>query len=268
MVKIDALNNAKKNVDDEFYTRMEEIEEAVPHVGEELEGKEVLLPCDHPKRSMFYKYLKDNFEKYKLKKLTAVTYEGFMCEYDGETETMTQTDGDITHDEINKHIEEADVIITNPPFSLFSTFFNKIKNKKFLIVAPITILKNTYIFELIKDGKCFARGNVAKFKNPQGFVVSSPCVWLTNITDKMWEKEYIIDVKKLDNYDSYNFNKTNDAFLDHTYKYKAVPITYLQKHDPKRFEIIELIKDAKIKGKRLFGRILIKDKEVEENEKG
>lgn len=259
----DNLRTAQKNIDDEFYTRMEEIEEAVPFVGKELEGKEVLLPCDHPKRSMFYKYFKDNFKAYKLKKLTAVTYEGFLCEFDGNNEKIKQFDGDILHDDINKLIEEADVIITNPPFSLFGTFFEKIKNKPFLIVAPITALQRSDVFETIKENKCFTHGNIAKFKNPQGFVINSPCLWLTNLTDKKWEKDYIIDVKKLDNYDVYNFNITKDAFLDHSHEYKAVPITYLQKHDPERFELLELIKDAKLNGKRLFTRILIKDKEVE-----
>lgn len=259
------LHDAQKNIDDEYYTRMEEIEEAVPHITEELKGKEVLLPCDHPKRSMFYKYFYDNFEKYKLKKLTAVTYEGFKYEYDGENELIEMFDGDIRHDDIDKLIEEADVIITNPPFSLFTTFFNKIKNKKYLIVAPLTSLCNKDVFEHIKENKLFARDSVNKFKNPQGFVISSACLWLTNLTNKKWENNKPNKPNKLDNYDAYNFNITKDAFLDHKHESKTVPISYLQKHDPERFEIIKLINDAKVKGKRLFTRILIKDKEVENN---
>ncbi len=257
------LNDAQKNVDDEYYTRMEEIEEAVPNFKEELEGKRVLLPCDHPKRSLFYKYFKDNFKKYKLKKVTAVTYEGFKYDYDGVNELIEMFDGDILHDDIDKIIDDSDVIITNPPFSLFGTFFNKIKNKPFLIVAPVTSLKRDDVFKLIKENKCFARGNVAKFKNPQGFVINSPCLWLTNITDKQWEKNKKNKIEKLDDYDAYNFNITKDAFIDHTYKYKAVPITYLQKHDPERFEIIKLLHSPKLKKKVLFTRILIKDKEAE-----
>lgn len=264
MARIDNLNNAKKNIDDEYYTRMEEIEKVAPRFREELEGKKVLLPCDHPKRSMFYKYFYDNFKKYKLKKLTTVTYEGFRYDYDGEIETINMVDGDIRHDEIDEIIEEADFIITNPPFSLFSTFFNKIKNKPFLIVAPLTSLRRSVVFDLIKDDKCFVHDKIRKFKNPSGFVILSPCIWLTNLTGKKCEDvKNIIVANKLDNYDYYNFNKTLHAFIDHSYKYKVVPTTYLIKHEPERFEIIKLIYDAKLNSKNLYTRVLIKDKEVE-----
>lgn len=123
------LNNAKKNKNDEFYTQYVDIEKEVQHYFEQLKGKRVYCPCDDYRQSNFVKYFKDNYEKIGLAGLVATNYDigdgAWKYVYDGENETISQLegDGDFRSEECRKiKDDEADVIITNPPFSLFREF--------------------------------------------------------------------------------------------------------------------------------------------------
>jgi len=122
------LHKAKKNKNDEFYTRYADIEKEVSHYRDQLEGKWVYSPCDDYRWSNFPKYFKDNFHHYGLKHYTATCYDigdgAWRYDYDGETETITplQGNGDFQSEECTKIMKDCDIVITNPPFSLFRAF--------------------------------------------------------------------------------------------------------------------------------------------------
>lgn len=122
------LHKAKKAKNDEFYTRYEDIEKEMVHYTEHLKGKVIYCPCDDYRWSNFVKYFKDNFERYGLKKLIATNYDigdgAWKYTYDGVTETADRMEGngDFRSDESTKIMQECDIVITNPPFSLFREF--------------------------------------------------------------------------------------------------------------------------------------------------
>ena len=122
------LIKAKKAKNDEFYTRYADIEKEISHYRDQLEGKWVYSPCDDYRWSNFPKYFKDNFHHYGLRHYTCTNLDlgdgAFRYDYDGETETITQLEGngDFRSEECTKIKDDADIIITNPPFSQFRDF--------------------------------------------------------------------------------------------------------------------------------------------------
>lgn len=164
------LNAAKKAKNDEFYTMYEDIENELQHYPGAFEGKIVYCNCDNPEWSNFWKYFHLNFEKLGLKKLISTHYEKdveanghpYKMEYNGGNDaditagvkTLLAGNGDFASDECIKILNEADVVVTNPPFSIFRRYIDTLinNNKKFFIIG----LKNTIlyknIFPLIKSG--------------------------------------------------------------------------------------------------------------------
>lgn len=122
------LHKAKKERNDEFYTRYEDIEKEMVHYKEHLSGKTVYCPCDDYRWSNFVKYFKDNFYTYSLSGLVATNFDigegAWKYVYDGQTETaeILQGNGDFRSEECTKIKDECDIVITNPPFSLFREF--------------------------------------------------------------------------------------------------------------------------------------------------
>lgn len=124
------LHEAKRNKNDEFYTRYEDIEKELKHYKEYLKGKTVYCPCDDYRWSNFVKYFKDNFSTLGLKKLYASNYDigegAYKYSYDGKVETVMKCEGngDFRSEECTKIMKSCDIVITNPPFSLFREFIN------------------------------------------------------------------------------------------------------------------------------------------------
>ena len=130
------LNAAKRNKNDEFYTQYEDIEKEVQHYTDFLQDKWVYCPCDDYRWSNFVKYFKDNFQKLKLKHLTATNYDigdgAYRYDYNGIEEKITalKGNGDFRSEECTKIKDECDVIITNPPFSKFRVFVKWMEEKE------------------------------------------------------------------------------------------------------------------------------------------
>lgn len=129
------LNEAKKRKDDEYYTDYKDIAAEMELYMEELKGKWVYCPCDDH-WSNFWKYFVDNFEKHGLKHLTATHIEfdkpnSYRLDYDGKeiTKTPLTGNGDFRSPECTKIKDECDIVITNPPFSLFKDFYNWLKGE-------------------------------------------------------------------------------------------------------------------------------------------
>lgn len=320
----DFLRKAKKNKNDEFYTQYEDIEKELKYYVNHFEGKTVYCNCDDPTISNFYKYFAINFKKLKLKKLIASCYieqkmdlfsladnnsntNGYYYEYYGlddekiipsmDDVKFFKSDGDFRSEECLSLLEESDVIVTNPPFSLFREFISMVmdRNKKFLIIGNINSITYKNVFEFIKANKLWlgvhmGRG-ISGFivpenyelygtetkTNDKGQKIISPnnCLWLTNLDLKKRHEDIPLTktysgnenlFQKYDNYDGINVNKTLDIPIDYP-KGMGVPITFLHKFNPEQFEILGFRKgddgkDLSINGKNPYFRILVKNKKV------
>lgn len=293
------LDNAKENKKDEFYTQLIDIEKEMIHYTKHFRDKIVYCNCDNPEVSNFWKYFYDHFAELGLRELYATFYgEGASFHrYDGENVEITQLqgDGDFRSDECIQILEQSDVVVTNPPFSLFREYISQLDsyNKDFLIISNINAITYKEVFPLIQANKvwlgvCFGRGisgfivpdsyelyGTETMVNENGDRIISPnnCMWLTSL-DNEKRHQPIELVKKYegnedaypfyDNYYGINVNKTQDIPADYMGA-MGVPITFLNKYDPEQFEIIKFRKgdddkDLRVNGKAPYFRILIKRK--------
>ena len=317
------LTKAKNNKKDEFHTQLKDIESELKHYKNHFNDKVVYCNCDDPQISNFFNYFSCNFENLKLKKIIAACYKnqekdlfndsktenGFYIEYTGDRREITipnadeigivkfEGDGDFRGTESIEHLKKSDIIVTNPPFSLFRKYVEQLikYDKKFLIIGNINAITYKEIFKLIKENKVWLGVNMGR--GISGFIVPehyelygteahidssgnrivSPnnCLWLTNL-DTLKRHEDIVLTKtyygneseypKYDNYDGINVNKTKDIPMDYN-GFMGVPITFLHKFNPEQFELIKFRKgddekDLSINGKCPYFRILIKNKRL------
>ena len=293
------LNKAKVNKKDEFYTQLIDIEKEMIHYTKHFRNKIVYCNCDNPEISNFWKYFYDHFKELGLRELYATFYgEGASFHrYDGENVVITQLqgDGDFRSEECIQILEQSDVVVTNPPFSLFREYISQLDsyNKDFLVISNINAITYKEVFPLIQANKvwlgvCFGRGisgfivpdsyelyGTETMVNENGDRIISPnnCMWLTSL-DNEKRHQPIELVKKYegnedaypfyDNYYGINVNKTQDIPADYMGA-MGVPITFLNKYDPEQFEIIKFRKgdddkDLRVNGKAPYFRILIKRK--------
>ena len=176
------LRKARKNKNDEFYTRYEDIEAEVMKYREQFKDKVVYLPCDDPgeKKSEFWTFFVNNFDAFGLKKLIATHYEengkAYKIWIDGDTtgdgyiddSDALQEDlignGDFRSPECIAIMNECDIVCTNPPFSLFREFVDTIMkaDKKFLIIGNQNAFTYKKVFSLIKDNQIWIGYNMVK----------------------------------------------------------------------------------------------------------
>jgi len=313
------LTAAKKAKKDEFYTQRVDIENELRHYRTQFKGKVVLCNCDDPRQSEFFKYFVENFEHLGLKRLIATCYksqdvdlfsqgecERAICQvYEGDKNgNMTmddnevsvrflEGDGDFRSAECIEILKQADVVVTNPPFSLFREYVAQLikYDKKFLIIGNQNAITYKAIFPLFKGNKIWLgfgfRGNAAHFKSRykdiatasdhrEGMIRVSGVMWFTNMDiPKRHEKLPLYkqyspeEFPKYDNYDAINVNKTADIPYDYD-GVMGVPITFMDKYNPEQFEIVGVANHGKdsiydlfaptLKGKQVFKRILIRRK--------
>ena len=173
------LQKAKKGKNDEFYTQLEDIERELKHYKEHFKDKVVYCNCDDPRVSNFFHYFSYNFEKLGLKKLITTCYKNqskdlfsenqsdkaIWLEYTGDKNGdkvpnpeeigvhELQGDGDFRSKEGIELLKKADIIVTNPPFSLFREYVAQLVeyDKKFIIVGHQNAITYKEIFKLIKE---------------------------------------------------------------------------------------------------------------------
>lgn len=203
--------------------------------------------------------------------------------------TPLKGDGDFRSEESKKLLKEADIVVTNPPFSLFREYVAQLMDfeKKFLIIGNQNAFTYKDIFSLIRDNKLWIGYNKAKKfeiskdsdrkniieEGGKRFAVFGNICWFTNLDiqkrheDLILTKKYNpIDYPKYDNYDAIEVSKVKDIPRDWA-GVMGVPITFLDKFNPEQFEIIKFRKgddekDLSINGKCPYFRILIKNKKV------
>lgn len=285
------LQAARAAKNDEFYTRLSDIAEEVQHYSKHLAGKIVYCPCDDPTWSKFYEYFKTKYSELQLAKLVTTHYvagsTSYMREFDGSQEVDTQLtgDGDFRSDECKAILNQVDIVITNPPFSLFREFVALLqqKQKQFLIIGNMNAITYKECFKLIKDNKMWLGLNSVKvFIKPDGTEQAfGNIIWFTNLIHS--KRNQPIDLYKnyspaeypnYDNYHAIEVSKVKDIPQDYT-GVMGVPITFLDKYCPDQFEILDInphffsivergfLKPAQLKianQKDPYARILIKHK--------
>jgi len=284
------LTQAKANKKDEFYTQLTDIERELNHYKKHFKGKVVYCNCDDPRVSNFFHYFSYNFEKLGLKKLITTCYRNenlnvysqnasnhsIKLEYEGDKNGNNvpdieeigvkhlDGDGDFRSDESIELLKQADIVVTNPPFSLFREYVPQLieHDKKFIIVGHQNAISYREIFKLIKENKMWLgygfKGGASHFINTHyedyatasdkkdGMIRVSGVVWFTNLDiskrheDLILYKNYTQDEYPVyENYDAINVDKTKDIPVDYGGA-MGVPITFLNKHNPEQFEILGL----------------------------
>lgn len=284
------LNKAKEAKKDEFYTQLEDINNELRHYREHFRDKTVLCNCDDPRVSNFFIYFANNFHKLGLKKLIATCYksqdvdlfsqnaseQAVYMVYEGQfgdnglpdpqsiDVKPLKGDGDFRSPECVEFLKEADIVVTNPPFSLFREFVAQLikYDKKFLIIGNQNAITYKEIFPLIMINKLwlgFNSGDMS-FKVPadsepratrywqdgtgQKWRSMGNICWYTNLDHKKRHEELILFKKytpeeypEYDNYKAINVNKVAEIPMDYD-GIMGVPITFLDKYNPDQFEIV------------------------------
>lgn len=282
---------ARSAKNDEFYTRIEDIEKELKYYKDFFKGKVVYCNCDRAdgeNRSNFFVYFVENFKEFGLKRLICTSYnkggKGRLCIYDGDTNLNNiidmDGDGDFRSEECIKWLEKCDVVVTNPPFSLFREYVAQLikYDKKFLIIGNKNVITCKELFSLIKDNKMwlgitspedFVQPKGDKKKNMKGLTR-----WFTNLEHSkrnlpldLYKKYNPKDYPKYDNYDAINMDKVTDIPMDYN-GVMGVPITFLDKYCPTQFEIVGIhgncydytkpLKSLSINGKKVYKRIMIR----------
>lgn len=284
------LHKASKAKKDEFYTQLSDIERELKHYKRHFKDKTVLCNCDDPRVSNFFHFFAYNFEKLGLKKLITTCYKNqnrdlfsqkdsehaIYLEYKGDKNGNNipdpdeigiksfKGDGDFRSLECIELLKEADIVVTNPPFSLFREYVAQLfeYDKKFVIIGHQNAIGYKDIFKFIKAdrlwlGNGFNR-NCAHFINThyedvasdadhkEGMIRVSGVQWFTNLDINKRHEEMILyktynheDYPKYENYDAINVDKTKDIPMDYQGD-MGVPITFLNKYNPDQFEIVGL----------------------------
>ena len=271
MRKNTTLHNAKMNKKDEFYTMYEDIENELMYYKEHLTDKIIYYNCDNPDYSNFWKYFYDNFHNLKLKLLISTYYDtnnnSYKTEYDGTktTKTKLNNNGDFRSEECIDILKQSDIIVTNPPFSLFREYINILikHNKKFIVWGSINMIPYKTVFPLIMNEEIWVGCTFNKtciFRVPNNYEYDktttekindnhkyrkfSNIATFTNIhhnkkykhieLNKLYNKT---DYPKYDNYDAINVDRIKDIPINYD-GIMGVPITYLEHHNPDKFKII------------------------------
>lgn len=314
------LQKAKKQKKDEFYTQLSDIEKELAHYKDCFKDKTVLCNCDDPRVSNFFKYFSYNFEYLGLKKLISTCYKNqepdlfsannseraIWLEYNGDKNgnrvpdpkeigiKQFKHDGDFRSLECIELLKQADIVVTNPPFSLFREYVAQLVeyDKKFIIIGNKNAITYKDIFNLIKENKLWLgyrnvnndmwlflpddEEEYEKIVDGKKMKHIQAC-WFTNIDHRKRHQDLILYKKytpeeypKYDNYDAIEVSKTKDIPCDYDGA-MGVPITFLDKFNPKQFEILGMDdhrlqypewrgRGPDLNGKPIYRRIIIKRK--------
>jgi hypothetical protein len=264
------------------------------HYKNHFKDKVVYCNCDDPRVSNFFHFFSYNFEKLGLKKLITTCYksqsmdlfsesdseQAIYLEYDGDKNNNNvpdpeeigivelKADGDFRSAESIELLKQADIVVTNPPFSLFRDFITQLDehDKKFVIIGNVNAITYKETFRLIKENKLWLGASIhsgdREFGVPDDYPLTAASSridedgnkfirvkgvrWFTNLDYKERYEDLILyknytpeEYPKYENFDAINVNKTKDIPSDYD-GYMGVPITFLDKYNPEQFEIIGL----------------------------
>lgn len=318
---LQAANKAKK---DEFYTQLSDIENELRHYSEHFRGKTVLCNCDDPRVSNFFHYFAYSFEQLGLKRLITTCYksqdadlfsrndreQAIWLEYTGDRNgnrvpdaeeigiRPLKGDGDFRSPECIELLRQADIVVTNPPFSLFREYMAQLVEygKKFLIIGNMNAIHYSEIFPLIKENKVwlgYGNGDMS-FKVPSHYEERATRFWIdedgqkwrslgnicwfTNLDIKKRHEDLILyksysaeEYPEYDNYKAIEVSKYSEIPYDYDGE-MGVPVTFVSRYNPDQFEIVGILNHgcdsvydfAKpiLNGKEKFTRVLIRKKQT------
>jgi hypothetical protein len=326
--KNDSLKKAKSGKNDEFYTQLTDIEKELRHYKNHFKDKVVFCNCDDPRISNFFHYFSFNFESLELKKLITTCFKNqerdlfsenksekaIYLEYTGDKNgnripdaeeigiVNLQGDGDFRSSESIELLKQADIIVTNPPFSLFREYVAQLieHDKKFLIIGNQNNFTYKDIFKLVKENKIWAgvdNGGTKWFKVPDHYEIQTESriktengqkyfsmgsvYWFTNLDTRKRHEDIILhktyygnenEYPTYDNYDAINVNKVADIPVDYE-GLMGVPITFIDKYNPDQFEIIGIdrvlveektgkVSRFRINEREIYARVVIRNKRL------
>lgn len=286
------LHKAAKAKKDEFYTQLPVIEKELKYYKSHFKDKVVYCNCDDPRISNFFHYFSYNFEKLGLKKLISSCYknqnmdlfsqndaeQAIYLEYEGDRNRNRvpdpeeigiryfKGDGDFRSRETIELLKQADIVVTNPPFSLFREYVAQLieYDKKFLIIGNVNAISYKETFKLIKENKIWLGASIhsgdREFGVPDDYPLKAAGYridskgrkfirvkgvrWFTNLDYKERHEDLILyktynsdEYPNYDNYDAIEVNKTKNIPVDYDGA-MGVPITFLDKYNPNQFEIL------------------------------
>ena len=300
-----SLKNAKALKNDEFYTELSDIEKELRHYKTQFEGKTIFCNCDDPRISNFFHYFSHKFEDLGLKRLITTCYKNqerdlfsehssesaIWLEYTGDKNGdrvpnpeeigihKLKGDGDFRNQESIDLLTQADIVVTNPPFSLFREYVTQLIefNKKFLIIGNKNAITYKESFQLIKENKMwvgvtpmstdmlfdvptdYSKVLTETKKEGSGYKIingkvkaRAQAIWFTNIDNRKRHEDIILyktyygnesEYPFYDNYDAINVDKTKDIPMDFK-GVMGVPISFLDKYNPEQFEILGMASSA------------------------
>ena len=283
------LGDAKKAKKDEFYTQLCDIERELRHYEHHFRGKTVLCNCDDPRISNFFHYFSYKFEDLGLKRLVTTCYKNqerdlfsqnnseraIWLEYLGDKNgnrvpdpeeigiRYFKGDGDFRSEECIELLKQADVVVTNPPFSLFREYVTQLikYDKKFLIIGPQNAIHYKEVFPLIMTNRIwlgygfkrncahfytFYEDNATDADHREGMIRVPSITWFTNMEIPKRNEEMVlyrrynpVDYPKYVNYDAIDVSTTADIPED-WHGLMGVPDTFLHQYNPDQFEIVGL----------------------------
>lgn len=299
------LKQARKAKKDEFYTQLVDIEKELKHYKNQFRGKIIYCNCDNPYESNFFKYFASNFNALGLKKLITTNYIGLqdteahrieinkvpdfnkdgainlkdieqLLKHKANVCTLLKGNGDFRSEECIELLKQADIVCTNPPFSLFREYIQQLMEykKKFLIIGNINAISYKGIFSLIRDNKIWLgasiHGGNREFRVPDDYPLINAAEyridkdgnkyirvksvrWFTNLDyERVYEnlvlyKKYTPEeFPKYDNYNAIEVSKTSNIPMDYD-GVMGVPITFIDKYNPEQFEILGI---SNVRGER------------------
>ena len=275
------LRSAKRAKNDEFYTRLEDVEDEVQHYPNAFREKVVYLNSDD-ERSAFWEYFSQHFTVLGLNELVATKYpEGLLFRLKsagGAVEVVVlEGDGDFRSDECVELLERSDIVVTNPPFSLFREYIGQLMeyDKKFLVIGNMNAVTYKEVWPYIQAGDLWL--GVTRFGTGQmwfeisegaptatGQIVKDgvryqtvgSTAWFTNLDHHKrheelvtWKKYSPEEFPHYDNYDAIEVSQVKHIPADYD-GVMGVPITFLGKWNPDQFEIVAMFKSGQ------FGRDL------------
>lgn len=315
-----SLNAAARTRNDEFYTQLPDIENELRHYREHFKGKTVFCNCDDPRVSNFFHYFSYNFEALGLRRLITTCYknrdadlfsqgaseQAVWLSYDGDRNGNRvpypeeigihplRGDGDFRSGECKELLRQADIVVTNPPFSLFNEYVAQLieHGKKFLIIGPQNAIHYADIFPLFKENRVWLGNHAGDMafhvpadsepratrywqdESGQKWRSMGNICWFTNLDFSKRHEPLLLykrytpeEYPHYDNYDVINVNKVAEIPYDYS-GVMGVPITFMSKYCPEQFELVgianhgcdnayDLFKPI-INGKEKFTRVLIK----------
>lgn len=246
----DHLSNAKRAKNDEYYTRRIDVETELTHYTSSFSGKVVYSNCDD-EGSAFRDYFVENFHTLGLQGLYCSGIAGKLFEYDGNKATISRIDGDFRSSDSKAIMRQSDIIATNMPFSLSRMFFSQMleHGKDFIVIANKNAVSYKEIFPVIKEGVVRLGFTTPDFfQTPSGELanLNGLCKWFTTLptsnkiystfTTSISDRDY----QYYDLYPALNVDRTSEIPCDYA-GWMGVPITALDRLDPEKYEIIDLI---------------------------